>query len=40
MLGVGYLGLWDELAIFDRPLIPTEIRQLYSLPNGVGDLHR
>ena len=40
MLGVGYLGLWDELAIFDRALAPTEVHQLYTLPKGVSALHK
>jgi len=39
MLGVGYLGLWDELAIFDRALTPSEIAAVHALPHGVADLH-
>jgi len=39
MLGVGYLGLWDELAIFDRALTPSEVAAIHALPNGIADLH-
>ncbi|MCW5560026.1 MAG: LamG domain-containing protein [Verrucomicrobiae bacterium] len=38
MLGVGYLGLWDELAIFDRALVPSEVAAIHALPNGIADL--
>ncbi|MBN8248190.1 MAG: LamG domain-containing protein [Verrucomicrobia bacterium] len=38
MLGVGYLGLWDELALFDRALTPSEIAAVYALPHGIADL--
>lgn len=40
MLGVGYLGLWDELSLFNRALTPAEIAELYALPEGVAGLHR
>lgn len=40
MMGIGYLGLWDELAIFNRALTEAEVGQLYALPNGVAGLHR
>jgi len=39
MLGLSYIGLWDELAIFNRALSVEEIRHLHSLKNGVRDLH-
>lgn len=38
MLGVGYIGLWDELAVFDRAFTAPEVRQLHELKNGVKDL--
>jgi hypothetical protein len=37
-LGVNYIGLWDELSIFDRPLGDAAIDALYHLPGGVGVL--
>ena len=40
MMGIGYLGLWDELALFNRALTPDEVRQLHELPKGVAALHR
>ena len=38
-LGLNYVGLFDELAIFDRPLTEDEIQALYGLERGVIDLH-
>lgn len=38
LLGVGYVGLWDELAVFNRALTPGEIQALHQLPGGIGDL--
>jgi concanavalin A-like lectin/glucanase superfamily protein len=38
MLGLSYIGLWDELAIFNRALTAQEVRQLHGLRNGVRDL--
>jgi hypothetical protein len=37
-LGVNYVGLFDELAIFSRPLTEREIRTLYGLERGIIDL--
>ena len=37
-LGVNYVGLFDELAIFNRPLLETEIQALAQLERGVSDL--
>ena len=37
-LGVNYVGLFDELAVFDRPLTEAEIQVLTELENGVIDL--
>lgn len=39
MLGLGYIGLWDELAVFNRALTPAEVAHLHRLKNGVRDLH-
>jgi hypothetical protein len=39
-LGQGYIGLLDELSIFDRGLSDAEVRSLYGLEKGVTDLHR
>ncbi|MBI2925542.1 MAG: hypothetical protein HYY24_07545 [Verrucomicrobia bacterium] len=35
MLGLSYIGLWDELAIFDRALSPQDVQALYELEGGV-----
>lgn len=40
MLGIGYIGLWDELAIFNRTLSPEEVGTVYRLRNGIADLQR
>jgi len=37
-LGLGYIGLMDELSIFDRNLTQKEISVLFSLENGVHTL--
>jgi concanavalin A-like lectin/glucanase superfamily protein len=34
-LGLSYIGLLDELSIFNRALSDDEIRALHALPNGV-----
>ena len=38
MLGASYIGLLDELSIFDRALTPNEILALNQLPAGVPGL--
>jgi hypothetical protein len=39
-LGAGqFVGLFDDIAIFNRPLTPDEIRVLYTLERGVVELH-
>jgi len=38
MLGLGYIGLMDELAIFDKPLSPQEVKSVYALKNGIKTL--
>lgn len=37
-LGLGYIGLMDELAIFNKSLSQEEVSMLYKLENGVHDL--
>jgi hypothetical protein len=37
-LGLGYIGLWDELSVFNRALTAAEVAELHSLKNGVRDL--
>jgi len=37
-LGLGYIGLMDELAIFNKALSTKEIHTLYTLENGVRDI--
>lgn len=38
-LGLNYIGLIDDLAVFDRALNEDEIRSLYQLEQGVSGLH-
>lgn len=37
-LGVNYVGLWDELSMYDRALSDAAIDALYHLSGGVGGL--
>ena len=37
-LGVNYVGLFDELSLFDRPLTDDEVRALHALDGGVAGL--
>jgi hypothetical protein len=37
-LGVNYVGLWDELAIFSRAFTAEEVLALHNLPGGAADL--
>ncbi|RCS26100.1 hypothetical protein DUT90_10000 [Polaribacter sp. WD7] len=37
-LGLGYIGLMDEISIYNKYLFPEEIKHLYTLKNGVQDL--
>jgi hypothetical protein len=39
-LGVNYVGLYDELALFNRPLSAEEVSTLYELEEGVAALHQ
>ncbi len=36
LFGLNYIGLYDELAIFNRALTADEVRQLYARENGLG----
>jgi len=38
LLGLGYIGLMDEVAIFNKHLSKEEIKELYELSNGVKEL--
>lgn len=39
-LGMGhFVGLFDDLAMFNRPLTPEEIRLLYGLERGAAELY-
>jgi concanavalin A-like lectin/glucanase superfamily protein len=38
VIGVNYVGLYDDLAVFGRALGPEEIRELARLEGGVGPL--
>ena len=39
MLGLSYIGLWDELALFNRALTEAEVLKLNRLKDGVRELH-
>ena len=39
MLGLSYIGGYDEIAVFDRALTPAEVRTLFELPGGARALH-
>lgn len=38
MLGINYIGLLDDLAIFDKPLTAEQIRILFEYPMGISYL--
>ncbi|MCU0706839.1 MAG: LamG domain-containing protein [Pirellula sp.] len=40
MLGLGYIGSMDDLAIFDRALSPSEIQTVYQFSEGIQALTR
>ena len=40
MLGLGYVGLFDELSLFNRALSAEEVKTLYGLERGVTGLLR
>jgi hypothetical protein len=39
MLGLNYIGLFDELAFFSRALTDAEVNWLFQLEDGVRSLH-
>ena len=39
MLGLSYIGDFDDLAIFNRALSAEEIQKLFRLPSGVGTIY-
>ncbi len=39
-LGINYVGLFDELSLFDRALSTAEVQTLHGLETGVGMLHQ
>jgi hypothetical protein len=38
MLGLSYVGLYDEVAVFNRALTDSEIRTLHELKEGIRSL--
>ena len=38
-LGLSYVGLYDDLALFDRALTSDEVAALHALEGGVAELH-
>ena len=40
MLGLAYIGLYDDLSVFNRALSPEEIQTLYKLDGGVKSLEK
>ncbi|WP_035093679.1 LamG-like jellyroll fold domain-containing protein [Aquimarina macrocephali] len=38
MLGLGYIGFMDELAVFDKPLNLKEVKSVFELKNGLKTL--
>ncbi len=36
MLGLGYVGYFDELSLFDRALSESEVASLHALPHSIG----
>ena len=40
MLGLGYVGLMDELTVFDKPLDTNEVKAVYELKNGIKALFK
>ncbi len=37
-LGINYIGLMDDLAVFNRPLLVEEIQTVYGLKNGLEEI--
>lgn len=40
MLGLGYIGLMDELVVFDKPLDPKEVRSVFEQKKGINALFK
>ena len=40
MLGLSYIGLYDDLAVFDRALTEEEVAWIYRLDGGIRSLAR
>ena len=40
MLGLGYIGMMDELAIFNKPLDSHEVKAVFKLKNGIKTLYK
>lgn len=40
MLGLGYIGLMDELTVFDKPLNSKEVKSVFELKNGIKTLFK
>jgi len=38
MLGLGYIGFMDELAVFDKPLNQQEVKTIFKLKKGINSL--
>ena len=38
MIGINYIGYFDDLGIFDRALTPEQVVRLYQLPEGIKSL--
>lgn len=39
MLGLGYIGFMDELAVFSKPLSSVEIKKVFQMKHGLMDLN-
>jgi hypothetical protein len=37
-LGLSYIGMLDDLAIFNRPLTDAEVKAIYAAPQGISSL--
>lgn len=40
VLGAAYVGLLDDLAVFDRSLSDAEVKQIYGLHHGIRELYQ
>ncbi len=37
-LGLNYIGLFDELSVYNKPLTPEEVKELYAMEVAIADL--